>query len=994
MNASVRTTSSVPEGFALLSEMVAVAKAAPLAQITVIVPSHRSGLDVTRHLARTVNRGRGLLNVHARTLADIAALLHERSGAGAGRALLTPLVRQGAVQSVLSENPGGFALVADQPATAAALSRASATLELVDTAMAEREHLSALAQEVLRVHDASRAGLSSGCFTSHDQFVAAVRLIETDAPAVSASLGTVISFLLSSPDDLDVDCRRLLGAMTAAVPVDEVVLTGDPPPVNTRTVSATDPDDEARAVARIVVGVISKGTPANRVGVFWGSEQPYRALLHRHLADAGVTVNGPAARQLPDTALARGLLALLGLDASALDLRIVFDVLSEGSLNWSAKQLPSSAQCERLYGTSLLEEPEDEPVGPVRFIDLEAEGGPAAELTTQSAARVARERKDLARQRLVADYLAALTASLHTVAGSTSWAEAADAVESLIAEHFAVRSVHEDVLEHLHAREGLQHSIAALRMLDGVAPAPGIAHASAQRAVAAALESELHNNHLSHNKAGVGVSLGSLEDAVARDLDVVITVGLAEGVTPARQRDDPLLPDALRLIWGGDLPLFSERTLLKKAVFHAALASAASACIITYPRGDLRGGGERLASRWLADITFGPSYEVGSYHEGIVAGTSPDEMPVSAQHWRMRHARTPTATRPTAPVDQRLDAARSMRRGRLNGAFTRYTGDLSSVTDLITVLDGAITPTSLEDWVTSPLSYFLHRILGLRPFEDVTLQVEIDALTRGTLLHEILEHFILGQLAGDDGSHTLARLLEIAQVSFDQYKADVSAVNWLKHLWQRDMRAMRTDLQLWWERYTESGRAPHSAEASFGTTDAPHQSVKFVLGDDTVIHLAGQVDRIDWNDDGSVHVVDYKAGKSTSFSGLTESTPTAGGKKFQLPTYGLFAQREAAEVGRPGPVHAEYDFISRVGGQKSVGYEVTDDVVSTFREDVGDVVTAIRSGLFPPVPGPTMFTNFTTLTGAAGMKQLWARMRDAPELASISHFWPTDEDES
>lgn len=135
---TVRSAPSVSASFALLTELVTEAKAgAPFAPVTVIVPSHRSGLDVTRHLARTVADGRGVVNVHAHTLADIAALLHETSGAGTGRSLVTSLIRQGAVQLVLAEHPGDFAKVADQPATAAALSSASKTLDVVDVSEAK-----------------------------------------------------------------------------------------------------------------------------------------------------------------------------------------------------------------------------------------------------------------------------------------------------------------------------------------------------------------------------------------------------------------------------------------------------------------------------------------------------------------------------------------------------------------------------------------------------------------------------------------------------------------------------------------------------------------------------------------------------------------------------------------------------------------------------------------------------------------------------------------
>lgn len=999
----VRSARSVAESFALLTALVAEAKAgSPLERVTVIVRSHRSGLDVTRHLARKVNDGRGVLNVHAHTLADIGALLHERCGAGAGRSLVSSLVREGAVRAVLADNPGDFVKVADQPATAAALSSASSSLDVVDTRLAMASAPSALTQEVLRVHASVRSRLEAGWFTEHDQFTVALHRLETDPADIRNALGTVIAFLLPATEDLDLDPRRLLEALRSTYSINDIAMGPELAHVDTRVISATDPDDEARSVARRVVDIMSQGTPANRIGVFWGAEQPYRALLHRHLADAAVAVNGPAARQLHDTAIVRGVIALLTLDPSDVDLRRLFDVLAEGVLNWSVDQLPSSAQLEKLHGTTPIEDLDEDAadgaaIPALQFMDLEAlaEEHPSAlaEQDPDSVRMLARQREALSRQRLVERYVDAVSASLAAVNAAESWAELSDALEALVAEHFSPRTAQGDVLEHTLAREGLQACFAALRMLDGIAPSPSAADGGALSSAAAALESELGNHQLKHSKAGVGVSLGPLGDAVARDLDVVIAVGLAEGIAPGRHRDDPLLPDQLRELWGNALPTLTERAGHQKRRFLAALASASTARIVTYPRGDLRGGGDRLISRWLSDLAVDAVKEIGSYHDGIVAGGSRTERPVSGQQWRMRHLRTPVGNKPDAPADDRLDAAWSMRRARATGEFGRYTGDLSSLVDHITVLDGPVTATSLEDWVASPLSYFLGRVLGLRPFEDVQLSVEIDQLTRGILLHEILEKFTLGQLAGEDGAGTQQALLELAETTFDTYRGSPGARNWLAHLWERDKRSMRTDLRLWWERI-EASFTPHSAEAPFGHTGAEHESVPFSLTDGTTIRFSGKVDRIDWTPDGRVHVVDYKAGKAEHFAALTESNPTADGTKFQLPIYGLFARREAAEAGVIGPLHAEYDFVTRRGGQQSIGYEVTDDVLETLRTDISEVVAAIRAGIFPPVPGSTTFTSFTTLMGAPELKHLWRRVRNAPALAPNVHFWPAEDEDS
>ena len=998
ISAGARQVRSVAEGLSLLTQLVTTAKRnVPLAAVTVIVPTHQSGLDATRHLARTVNGGRGVVNVHARTIEDIAQLLHQSSGDGAGRSLLSGLVREGAIHAVLTDDPGSFSDVADQPATARALAAASRTLDVVGPPTGPAAQLSALAREVLRVHQSTRARVTAGWFTKHDQFTVGCDAVRSDASGFRATFGTVIAFLLPTHDDLEIDERTLLDYLRAATPLTEIALAQELDAVSTDIVSATDPDDETRAVARRVVDLLRKGTPAHRIGVFWGAEDPYRPLLHRHFAEAGITANGPAARQLQDTALVRSVLSFLALDPAGVDLRVVLDVLAEGCLNWDAELLPSSAQCERLYGTTAIEDPDDgdevreATTRVVSFDDEgpETEGADADQSPAQNATRVARQREIFSRQQLLERYLAAAAASVAAVSTAASWNEAANAVDSLVAEHFVPRVTFDDDHEDSRARQGLRSSIDALRRLDGVAPLPAADDAGVLSVILAALDTELADHRLNHNKAGVGVSLGPLSDGIARDLEVVFVVGLAEGVTPPRSRDDPLLPDEVRKLWSGALPSLAERTARQKRLYRAALESASSLRVLTYPRGDLRGGGDREPSRWLGDDQgSAPTEHLGSYHDGIEGFAACDVIPATAQEWRMRRLRTELAERPDAPADPVLDSAWAMRRDRSQGLFTRFNGNLSALADRITVLDGPIPATSLEDWVVSPLSYFLQRVLGLRPFEDVQLRVEIDPLNRGILLHEILESYAQGQLAGEEEADSLKRLLDLAEQAFLARRAQSDTAGWLDHLWRRDTRTMRTDLRLWWERTVAERVVPHSAEASFGTTDAEHPSVPFILEDGSTIAFSGKVDRIDWVDNSHIRVVDYKTGTAAAFTALSAERPTAEGHKFQLPIYGLFAKREAEHYGLAGMLHAEYDFVTRKGGQQMIGYEVTDDVVATLRKDISLVVRAVLSGIFPAVPVPSNFVSFTSLIGSSGMEHLWARLYNAPELVPFIDVLP------
>src|SRR5699024_5522897 len=94
-------------------------------------------------------------------------------------------------------------------------------------------------------------------------------------------------------------------------------------------------------------------------------------------------------------------------------------------------------------------------------------------------------------------------------------------------------------------------------------------------------------------KEGAGVALGPSDDAVGRDLDTVCVVGMAEGLRPVLRKPDPLVPE------GAVEPLSSELLDERYRVLQMALAAGAERRMCSFPRGSMRGGGNRIPSRWL-----------------------------------------------------------------------------------------------------------------------------------------------------------------------------------------------------------------------------------------------------------------------------------------------------------------------------------------------------------------------------------------------------------
>jgi len=917
---------AIPTTFATtlehLVELVNTARtASALTPVTIVVPSRASGIDVRRYLARNAASGNGILNVTTTTLSDLAHDLFERTVDPGTRRAIFPEVWRGAVRAELLANPGAFAV--------------------------DATGLPPLVAEVARIYRGAAAAVDSAWFTEAPVFDGA-----TDAlalPDVRTSLGTVIGFALPallSPLEIGLleATRQLPGYVELPFAASDEVIDA------AQVVTVPDADEESREVARQIVELVRGGHPANQIGVFWDAASPYRVLLNKHLEDAGIAINGPVGRQLADTGTARSIIRMLALDRSAVDPRAVLDIIADGAIDWRDGTLPSSAQCERMFASEPIEEAVETPT--VSFVDLEAEVD--AVVTTSGT--------------VFDQYLRAIEGSLTRLEDAVSWAAASARLTEFIDEHFVVPRSDESIA----AVAQLFEVAASLSFLDGIAPPPSLA------AVRECVESAIAGAVSRVGTIGEGVSLGPLNAGVARVLDTVFIVGLAEGVTPSRQREDPLIPDSIRPVWG--LPTLVQRAHARRQLFRNVAASAAQRLVLTAPRGDLRGAGDRELSRWLTQRAIDSAVELGSHHAGILDGSpAMPTVPPTAELWRLRALLADKPMSKSAIVE----LARIARADRRTGRFTRFTGNLHDVRDLIRANDDAISATNLEDWVSSPYFYFLRHILRVRPWDLGQEAIEPDMLEIGTIVHLILERFTIQFIDGGDSS--LGTLRELT----DDVFADAAQPTWISHLWQRRKAEIVRNLERWWTREVENDRwSPHSAEASFGPRDDNDgQSVTVTLPGGDEVRFRGKVDRIDHDSEGPIRVIDYKAGSNDKYKGLSDESPTAGGHLFQLPVYALFARAQAEANGSVPSVVAAYDFI--FGGEQT-GYEVTEAVLDEFLRDVELVVTAIGNGMFPPKNAGGAFRPYADLIAPGELDELWPRLIAQPELSAVAPLWAED----
>ncbi|AFR49078.1 PD-(D/E)XK nuclease family protein [Gordonia sp. KTR9] len=918
----------------LVAAVCAAKAKSPLALVTIVVPSPGAARDVLHHLAR---RG-GVANTRVLTVPQLVAAL--ATPALAPRLPLRYPLLEAAIERVLMDAPGAFHEVAQEPATSRALS--AAAWELTTLSHPEMAYETPLVTDLLRVYRIAVERLTSRYFLQHEAYAAAGE----NLPEV----GKIIAYRLQPTTAAD-------AALIERLENVGVVVASDPVAAPTQVIHTSDADDEVRAVVRLVRKHLADGVPGHRMGIFYPTEDPYLPLLQEHLTAGNVTFHAPECHTLVDRPIGRSVLGLLSLDTTKMPRRELLSILADGALTRPRvdnKPL-SQPQLERL----------------TRHIEPIVGGDDWHKLM-----HVAAEKKHHPSSIALYDYVQRLQKRLASTGYAPDWGTVAAELGSLLDVTFRTQTSdvgHADLT-------AVRQAVADLDLLDGLAAVPSPARVHA--AVAVRLES--FRGTLGNSR--IGVTVAPLSAGVGRELDISIVVGVAEGMVPGRRADNPLLPP--------DLVGITAREHVDQQLwaYTNALNAGTIARIATFPRGSLRGGAEKVPSRWLVpaltdlagrkvnvvewqrqtqdatSIVAVESFDVAAQHADERIGASA----ASPTEWRLRElAGVPAYRRRGALDDPVINLGMQMRSDRLNGRFTRFNGNLAEVCELISTFDHPVSPTGLETWVASPYQFFLEHILRLTTLDDPDEAAQIDALTRGNLVHAILERYVIDSIEGTELD--FARLSLVAQEILDNAEADNPG--WLQQLWAKDRGIIVRDLADWFHHDhadKASGWKPTHAEEQFGT----EATVVLLIGNN-MIRFRGKIDRIDTHLDGRVRITDYKTGKvDKKYNEISVDTPTGGGKQFQLPVYGLFARTFGDNV------EARYWFVTRKGEFTSVGYPVTDSVVATLADDLALVHRCISDGQFPPKVADTFWDlPVIDLLGRSGLNRAWANLENVRELA-------------
>ena len=979
---------------AALADAIARAKDGnPLAPVTVVVPSNLVGVAARRSLATGpgVCGTVGLAAVRFETLLGLARLLAGAALSDDQRRRISDSVVGAAARTSLADAADLLRPVAHHPATERALVRVHRELrELDDATLDAVATTGTQAHEVVRLHRLIRDRLGERFIDEVDLHRAAASM-DASHPLIE-ELGSLIlhvpgrtpaSGLALLATLADARGLTVIAAHTGNVAADEPVrhlverlggaLPPDPPAPTSSDLtvhSVADPDEEARVAVREVVAAAATGTPFARTAIVHPDGERYARLIHQHLRAADVPFNGVAGRRLDESLSGRFLLALLDLNDNDFSREAVMALISSGAvIGTDGTAVPASAweRVARNAGVVAGADQWRSRLGQV-VADQEQRRDELASIEVEPG-RIDAVNRLIHQAQDLLEFVEELIINIDADTTPSDWPGLTRWATSLLDRYLGSAVDRNDWPDReVEAHTRVLDLLAGLGGLASIEPRPGAA--AFRRAVVDGLDRDLERE----GRFGDGVLVGGFGVVTGLDLDNVILVGLAEGITPSRRRDDPLLSDSSRLTADGALTVRTDRMADLHHSVLAALATAQHERVLVFPRGDLGRKNEWVPSRWLldqveAELGFRPSPAelesldqpwfssspsfVGSL-ERLTTPTDEQEYAL-AELLRERHRGLPIDTTDRRTSDPVLHRGIDLLRGRQQHVLTRFDGNLAGATvpspaDSRTVLSA----TRLQTWVRCPHAYFMEHVLRVGVAHEPQDDEGITALDRGTLAHQVLDRFITENLDNESlpepgtawNSRQRQRLVEICDEEFAL--AEARGLTGRALLWRRDSERLRRHLKSFliddhaWR--TQNLATPVAVEMSFGLDG--NGPLVHPLPDGRNLRFRGRIDRVDRGADGSIHVIDYKTGRKDPYKKISEATPDDHGQYLQLPIYGLAAR---AAIGAPNTgVHSQYWFITDAGAH--IGHPLSEAVLARFDTVLTTIVDGIEHGLFPARP--------------------------------------------
>ena len=812
------------------------------------------------------------------------------------------------------------------------------------------------------------------------------------------------------------------------------------PPTATAVVSVSDAEEEARSAVSRVLDAARRGVPLERIAVLYPHDQPYARLVTEQFEAAGVTYNGRTIKSLAERLLGRWLLDLLALPDRRYERPAVLGLLTQAPVRTADGHAVPAGRWERVSRDAGIVRDRAEWVSKLSRLAEQLRRRADEEEQRSDDPRqwlIDRERRTATQAEELQAFTRELFDRLDTARGLTTWQALAEWTHETIQRYLGGDAARETWPEpERDAAERVEAAIDRLAGLGHVAPTVDLP--TFRRTLALELDDDLGKV----GEFGQGVLVGQLSAGLGVDLDVVIVLGLAEGTLPTTPREDSLLPDSERRAGGEELRLRTGHIGVEHRHLLAALAASSSERVLLFPRGDLRRSVERIASRWLLDTVEvlasrsgqPPVRELPAEAESVDWYERVDsfaqrvrtaDFPPTRQEYGLRAlaaagSRAGLAAHPVVADDPALRRGVDLLSARAADAFTRFDGNLAAFAGRLPTpadADHAVAVTRLESWLACPHGYFMEHLLRVEPVENPEELLEMTALERGSLVHDVLEEWLTEQLAAPPAPHApwpqpaRERLFAIGEEHCR--RADARGVTGHRLMWHRDRQRILADLERFLEADDERRRrgrlVPVAVEQPFGLGGEGLGAVRVSVDEDRSVWLRGRIDRVDRREDGGLVVADYKTGSANGYRDLGDSKPLGeDGTKLQLAVYALAVAGADVTGGQPPTAdpevsatsapaaRSEYWFVSTRGKFERKGIDLSEETIAALEGAVRLATDGIAAGLFPLRPPEPQWRPFTPCRycdpdelGTTDRYRDWERLRHSATLRDyVAHVEP------
>ena len=454
----------------------------------------------------------------------------------------------------------------------------------------------------------------------------------------------------------------------------------------------------------------------------------------------------------------------------------------------------------------------------------------------------------------------------------------------------------------------------------------------------------------------------------------MFVVGLDEQRHPGSGMQDPILLDSERVEIG--IPVVGDRPQRMTEQFRRLMTRSSSREVtLSWPSVSVRERRERYASSTLLDVyRAGEGRGEATFEE--LARDVPkegfvDPQPLSISEWWLlrrfmdREADLRPALLAAYPG---LAAGAEAESARDSSSITKWDGKIEAPPEVFDPrLSGRVYSASqLETMAGCPYRYFLERILGVKPLDELEYEPDtwLDALEFGNLLHEVLQK-TMEELQPDGRKPTMAflpRMKEIAAAELAAKRDEIPSPS--EAAFERRETELMDSCEIFLrdEETVSRDMTPRYFEKDF--------AFRLPLGGGKGVDLRGRIDRIDHDPvKDEWHVWDYKSGGTYSFD---QGGQLQCGMKIQHAIYA----RAVAEAEKGRVTKSGYFFPTPKGSGARLPRTCSDQELKDALNALFDVIGA---GYFPHAKEDNCkFCDFKEVCGGAAT----AAMRTFVKLAA------------